>query len=86
MMLQIISLLQDILIELKAIKAFLQAVYAPEVPVEEVLLDNSDATRLLKISAKTLYRWRREKRISSQMIGNKYYYNKSELLKVKKDI
>ncbi|MBG6233517.1 hypothetical protein IWX76_000072 [Pedobacter sp. CAN_A7] len=43
------------------------------------LLDNADAKRLLQISDKTLFRWRKEKLIEYQIIGNKHYYRKSDL-------
>lgn len=50
----------------------------------EQLLDNSDAKSLLKICDRTLYEWRKQNLISYRVIGNKYYYLKSDLLKMKK--
>lgn len=83
MLLQIITLLKEILAVLIQIRAELPGLLAQQVPLEEELLDNSDAKRLLKICAKTLYRWRKKKLISSRLIGNKLYYVKAELIKVK---
>jgi hypothetical protein len=79
MLQQIISLLKEILAELVGIRAALQTLSVQELPVEQELLDNSDAIRLLKISDKTLYRWRKQKLITAHLIGNKHYYFKAEL-------
>ena len=46
---------------------------------KDALLDNTDAKRLLQISDSTLFRWRKAKLIEYQVIGNKYYYRKSDL-------
>lgn len=86
MLLQIISILTEILAELKGIKAALQGVYAPQPSADEELLDNSDAKRLLKVGDKTLYRWRKNKQINSHIIGNKHYYIKADLIKAKKNL
>jgi len=86
MLQQIISLLKEILAELAAIRAAMHTLSVQELPAKEELLDNSDAMRLLKISQKTLYRWRKKNLISPQIIGNKSYYVKAELVRLKKTL
>lgn len=83
MLLKIISLLKEILAELKGIRAALNEHDMQPTPLEEELLDNSDAKRMLKIGDKTLYRWRKEKLISSLIVGKKRYYLKAELIKIR---
>jgi hypothetical protein len=51
----------------------------PETCSNDDFLDNADAKRFLQISDRTLFRWRKEKLIEYQMIGNKHYYRKSDL-------
>ncbi len=86
MLLKIIALLKEILEELIGIKAALHTLSIQKIPIEEELLDNSDAKRLLKISEKTLYRWRKEKRINTHMIGSKHYYVKAELVRLMENL
>ncbi|WEK21640.1 MAG: helix-turn-helix domain-containing protein [Candidatus Pedobacter colombiensis] len=86
MLLQIISLLKEILAVLIDIRTKLPMVYARPVPLEEELLDNSDAKRLFKVCDQTLYRWRKKKLISTRMIGNKHYYLKADLIKMTENI
>lgn len=45
----------------------------------DALLDNTDAKRLLQVTDRTLFRWRKDKLIEYQVIGHKYYYRKSDL-------
>lgn len=85
MLQKIVSLLKEILSELIGIRSELRTLCVQRLPVEEELLDNSDAVRLLKISDKTLYRWRKQNLISTQVIGNKHYYNKADLVRLMKD-
>lgn len=82
MLQQIISLLKEILSELIGIRSELRTLCVQQLPDEEELLDNSDAIRYLKISDKTLYRWRKQNLITTHVIGNKHYYNKAELLRL----
>lgn len=86
MLKQIISLLKEILAELVGIRAALHTLPFQELTVEEELLDNSDAMRLLKISDKTLYRWRKQKLINTRIIGNKHFYVKAELIRLMKNL
>jgi ACT domain-containing protein len=86
MLQQIISLLKEIITELAGIRAAIRTLAVQELLVKEELLDNSDAMRLLKISPSTLYRWRKQNLISPQIIGNKYYYVKAELVRLKKKL
>lgn len=86
MLQQIISLLKEILAELVGIRAELRTLSVQELPLEQELLDNSDAIRLLKISDKTLYRWRKQKLITAHLIGNKHYYVKAELLRLMENL
>lgn len=82
MLLQIIVLLKEILAVLIQIRTDLPGLCTRQLPLEEELLDNSDAIRMLKICSKTLSRWRKRNLISSHMIGKKHYYRKSDLIKL----
>lgn len=86
MLSQIISLLKEILAELREIKAALPNATPHHTPIDEELLDSSDAIRMLKICDKTLYRWRKDNFIPSRLIGNKRYYLKADLIKAMKDL
>ena len=85
MLLKIISLLKEILAVLIDIRTGLSRPNMEHIQSKDELMDNSDAKRLLKICGKTLYRWRKEKRIRSIMIGNKHYYSKTELIHMKEN-
>lgn len=83
MLLKIINLLLKILNRLNEIEGVLMELRAATTfPVEDELLDNSDAKRLFKVGDSTLYRWRKRKMINTQLIGGKYYYLKSSLTKL----
>ncbi|WP_316814469.1 helix-turn-helix domain-containing protein [Pedobacter nyackensis] len=82
MLLQIISLLKEILAVLIQIRTDLPRLCAVQPPLEEELLDNSDAKRMFKICDKTLYRWRKRNLITSLMVGKKHYYRKADLIKL----
>lgn len=85
MLLKITSLLKEILAVLIDIRTRLSRSDMEHFAHNEELMDNSDAKRLLKICDKTLYRWRKEKRIRSIMIGNKHYYSKTDLIHMKEN-
>lgn len=86
MLFKILQILQEILRVLLEIRADLKFLL-PLINLEdEELLDNSDAKRLLKICDSTLYRLRKKKLITCRLIGNKQYYLKSELIKLKKNL
>lgn len=55
--------------------------FAP-VQTEEVWLDNTDVKELLKISDPTLYRLRKSNQLPAKKIGGKWYYSKSDLLRL----
>lgn len=82
MLLKILDILQEILKVLLEIRADLKRLLPVRTDEEEVLLDNSDVKRLLKIADSTLYRWRKNNRVTSHLIGKKRYYIKSELVKL----
>lgn len=86
MLLQIIALLKEILAVLIQIRTDLPDLYARQLPLEEELLDNSDAKRLFKIGDKTLYRWRKRNLITPLMVGKKHYYRKADLIKLVENI
>ena len=56
--------------------------FAPVQKTEEVWLDNTDVKRMLKISDPTLYRLRKSNQLPAKKIGGKWYYAKSDLLKL----
>ena len=83
-LLKIFNVLVKILSQLTEIRTTLKLRSVVQQFENEELLDNFDAKRLLQIGDKTLYRWRREKLIPYRLIGNKPYYLKSDLIKMKK--
>lgn len=83
MRLKILHTLTEILVTLNEIKIFLREQQSKTLTEQgDELLDNSDAKRFLKIGDSTLYRWRKQKLISAQLIGRKHYYLKSALKKL----
>jgi len=50
--------------------------------VEDQWLDNNDLCRLLKVTDKTLYRWRNSGKLAFAMVGGKYYYSKNNIDKL----
>jgi hypothetical protein len=80
MLLKIFNILVEILRVVKETQNHLPAKQLnPINDLHDDLIDNTDAKRMLQICDRTLYRWRKKKLIDSQMIGNKYYYRKSDL-------
>lgn len=49
------------------------------IEVKDEWLDNNDLVRLLKVSDKTLYRWRKQGLLVPYRIGGKCYYSKKSL-------
>lgn len=78
--------MQEILSVLLEIKADLKLLLPLQHVEEEVLLDNSDAKRLLKICDSTLYRLRKKNLLSFRVIGKKLYYAKSDLINLKNSL
>jgi excisionase family DNA binding protein len=81
MLSKILDILEEILHVQREISADLKILLPLLTEEKDVFLDNTDAKRLLKISDSTLYRLCKTNQINFQMIGNKRYYLKSDLLK-----
>ncbi|MCX2430165.1 helix-turn-helix domain-containing protein [Pedobacter sp. GR22-10] len=50
--------------------------------LETAWLDNNDLCRLLKVTDKTLYRWRQSGKLAYAMVGGKFYYSKQNIDKL----
>lgn len=46
---------------------------------EDIIYDNSDTLRLLKVSRRTLQSWRTEGLISFSQVGSKLYYTQKDI-------
>jgi hypothetical protein len=46
---------------------------------EEVIFDNADALKLLKVSRRTLQSWRSEGLISYSQVGSKLFYTQKDI-------
>ncbi|MBE9601869.1 helix-turn-helix domain-containing protein [Pedobacter sp. MC2016-24] len=79
MLLKILNILQEILRVQLEISADLKILLPVRNQEEDLLLDNSDAKRMLKVGDSTLYRWRKLQLIESRRIGKKDYYLKVDL-------
>lgn len=79
---QILQVQQEILMVLKEISAYLLKTNVLDAADNDELLDNSDAKQMLKVTDSTLYRWRKNNRITSRLIGKKRYYVNAELVKI----
>jgi len=71
------ELLEDVLQELKALHVKLH--HKKKNEGESDLLDNADAMQLLKITAKTAYRWRKDGVLKFVKINGKLYYRKKDI-------
>jgi len=49
---------------------------------KEDWLDNNDLIRALKVTDKTLYRWRRNGKLDFGELGGKYYYSRNKIAKI----
>jgi len=79
MLLKILNILQEILRVQLEISADLKILLPVRNQEEDLLLDNSDAKRMLKVGDSTLYRWRKQQLIETRRIGKKDYYLKVDL-------
>ena len=86
MLQQIFSLLKEIQAEVADIRTTLHNLPVEPGPKDQELWDNSDAKRHLKVCDKTLYRWRKEQRVKVHIIGNKQYYLKADLIRLKQNL
>lgn len=68
---------QDLIHILCQIHKNLQHFLAETVVIKGTYLDSADVKQILKISDRTLHRWRRRKNIPYFKIGGKIYYPKS---------
>ncbi|MEP7168677.1 MAG: helix-turn-helix domain-containing protein [Bacteroidota bacterium] len=46
---------------------------------EEIIFDNADALKLLKVSRRTLQQWRTDGMISFSQVGSKLYYTQKDI-------
>jgi hypothetical protein len=46
---------------------------------EEIIFDNADALKILKVSRRTLQSWRTEGLISFSQVGSKLYYTQKDI-------
>lgn len=46
---------------------------------EEIIYDNADALRILKVSRRTLQSWRTDGLISFSQVGSKLYYTQKDI-------